>query len=159
MKLYGLYDKVAEKYLSITMCESAQMFVKNCLITILMDYPLKDVDFYCLGQIDQDYGIIKPCSPKLEDWECYRFPEKHNDKLKLLTMEQIEDFAKKKKHEFLEKTKDDIKDYEKILIDLKGKLHKEEHSEKPDKTKIKQLKKTIHDISNHILKLKEVQNG
>ncbi|MCR5422400.1 MAG: hypothetical protein K6E74_02065 [Bacilli bacterium] len=157
MKIYGLYDKVSEKYLSITMCESAQMFVRSCFATILMDYPLKDIEFYCLGQIDSDLGIIKPCAPKLEDWECYKFPETRAEKLKFLTSEQIEEFAKKKKHEFLEKTKDQIKDYEKLLINAKGELHKEEHIDKPDKSKIKLLKKTIKDISIHIQKLKEVQ--
>ena len=157
MKIYGLYDKISEKYQSITLCESAQMFVRSCLATILMDYPLKDIEFYCLGQIDLDLGIIKPCAPKLEDWECYKFPETRAEKLKFLSIEQIEQIAKQKKHEFLEKTKDQIKDYEKLLIQVKGELHKQEHSEKPDKSKIKSLKKSIKDISIHIQKLKEVQ--
>lgn len=156
MNIYGLYDKVSEKYLSVTMCESAQMFVRNCLATILMDYPLKDIEFYCLGQIDNDLGIVKPCAPKLEDWECYKFPETRMEKFKFLSLEQIEEIAKQKKHEFLQQTKEQVKDYEKLLINAKGELHKEEHSSKPDKAKIKQLKKTIKDISIHIQKLKEV---
>lgn len=159
MNLYGLYDKVSNKYLSVTMCESAQMFVRQCLATILMDYPLKDIEFYCIGQFDSDLGIIKPCAPKLEDWECYKFPETRAEKLKFLSLDQIEQFAKNKKHEFLIKSKDQIKDYEKLLIQVKGELHKEEHEQKPDKSKIKLLKKSIKDISNHILKLKEVVNG
>lgn len=157
MKIYGLYDKVSEKYLSITMCDSAQMFVRSCLATILMDYPLKDIEFYCLGQIDEDIGIIKSCVPKLEDWECYKFPETRTEKLKFLSIEQIDELAKNKKHEFLEKTKDQVKDYEKLLIQAKGELHKEQHSVKPDKSKIKLLKKSIKDISIHIQKLKEVK--
>lgn len=158
MYIYGLYDKVSNKYLSITMCESAQMFVRSCLATILMDYPLKDIEFYCLGQIDQDLGLVKPCMPKLEDWDCYQFPETRTEKLKFLSLEQIEELAKKKKHEFLVKTKDSVKDYEKLLIQTKSELHKEEHLAKPNRSKIKLLKKTIKDISIHIQKLKEVNN-
>lgn len=157
MKIYGLYDKVAEKYISVTLAESEQMFVRQCLYTILLDYPLKDIEFYCLGQFDNDLGIIKPCAPKLCDWESYKFPETRTEKLKFLTLEQIEEAAKNKKHEFLEQTKDKIKDYEKLLIQVKGELHKEEHASKPDKQKIKQLKKTIKDISFQIVKLKEVK--
>ena len=93
----------------------------------------------------------------MEDWNCYKFPEKRTEKLKFLSLDQIEQMAKNKKHEFLEKTKDQIKDYEKLLIQAKGELHKEQHSSKPDKSKIKLLKKSIKDISIHIQKLKEVQ--
>lgn len=157
MYLYSLYDKVSKKHLSVTMCESPQMFVRNCLATILMDYPIKDIEFYCIGQFDNDLGIIKPCAPQLEDWECYKFPETRAEKLKFLTIEQIEQFAKNKKHEFLKQTKDKIKDYEKLLINVKGELHKEEQDLKPDKTKIKKLKKSIKDISIYIQKLKEVK--
>lgn len=158
MKIIGLYDKIAEKYISITMVESPQMFVRTALATILMDYPLKDVEFYTLGEIDQDLGIIKPCAPKINDWECYKFPETRIEKLKFLSLEQIEELAKNKKHEFLQQTKDQVKDYEKLLIGLKGSLHKAEHESKPDKKKIKELKAQIKNVSNTIYSLKEVSN-
>lgn len=160
MKLFALYDKVAGKYLSVTACESEDLFVRNCLYTILMDYPLKDVEFYCVGLFDNDLGIIKPCQPRLCSWESYKFPNSRLSKDKFLTLEQIEQAAINKKHEFLQKTKDSIKDLENALVQTKGALHKEEHSDKPDKKRIKELKNIIKDISNQIYtKKKEVVNG
>lgn len=159
MKIIGLFDKVANKFVSTTMCESEQMFIRDSLFAICMDYPIKDVDFYVLGDFDEELGIIKPCSPRKCSWESYKFPETRMSKEKYLTIEQIEEAAKNKKHEFLKKTKDNIKDLENALIQAKGALHKEEHSEKPNKKRVKELKNIINNISTQIYKAKEVVNG
>lgn len=159
MKIIALYDKVANKYVSTTLCESEQMFVRTSLFAICMDYPIKDVDFYVVGEFDNDLGLIKPCQPRLCSWDCYKFPESRMSKEKFLTLEQIEEAAKNKKHEFIKKQKDSVKDLENALIQAKGALHKEEHETKPDKKRIKELKKIINNISTQIYKTKEVING
>lgn len=135
MKIFALYDKVAKRYVSTTMAESEELFVRNSLIAILMDYSINDVDFYCVGYIDEEYGIIKPCVPRLCDWECYKFPLNRNEKDKFLTMEQIIDFASKKKNEFLESCNNNLDEIRNEISALTSKMEKSS-----DKKEIESIK-------------------
>lgn len=158
MRIYGLYDKVAKRYISTTMAETDEMFVRTSIVAIMMDYPLKDVECYCLGLFDTDCGIIKPCTPRLVSWECYKFPHSMGDKEHFLSIEEIEDFAQKKKHEFLQKNKDKIEDTERYLSQLKATLELEEKKPKKEinKSRIKELRNEIKNVSNTLANLKEV---
>ena len=93
MKIFSIFDKVANRFISVTMCETEQLFVRNALPAILMDYSILDVEFYCVGDFDPDLGLIKPCVPRLCSWECYKFPEKRDSlEKKYLTIEQIDKY-------------------------------------------------------------------
>ena len=156
MNIYALKDVVANKFITTTLCESDDMFVRQSLYAILMDYPLKDVEFYCVGQFDNDLGIIKPCRPRLCSWESYKFPTSRADKEHFLTLEEIEKSAKEKKHEFLQRTKDKIADVERAICVANGELKKEEEKKTKDKKRIKELKEYIKVQSQDLKRLKEV---
>lgn len=159
MKIYSIYDKIAEKFISTTPAYSDQMFVRDNLATICMDYAIKDIDVYCVGLFDEDLGIIKPVQPRLVQWDSYKFPTSRLEKENFLDVSEIEKLAQAKKLEFLQKTKDKIKDLEHLLIQYKGKLHKEESKDKKEQNKklIKELKEQIREISLDIYDLKEVK--
>lgn len=156
MNIYGLKEINAQRFLTITISESDACYVKENLFPIMMDYPLKDVEYYCIGQFDPDLGIIKPCSPRLCSWEAYKFPTTQADREHFLTLEQIEQAAQQKKHEFLVKKLDEIKGYEKLLAEVKGKLSAEEKAEKKDRSKIRNLKQSIKELSLTISELKKI---
>lgn len=156
MNIYGLKEINAQRFLTITISESDACYVKENLYPILMDYPLKDIEYYCIGQFDSDLGLIKPCSPRLCSWESYKFPTTQTDREHFLTLDQISEAAKKKKHEFLVKKLDELKGYEKLLAEAKGRLSAEEKSEKKDKTKIRNLKRSIKELSLTISELKKI---
>ena len=157
MKVFSLYDKVAKRFVSTTLAETEQMFVRSCLFSICMDYALIDVEFYCIGDFDSDLGIIKPCQPRLCSWECYKFPETRQSKERFLTLEQIQEFAKAKKHEFLKETKDnEIQNMEKMISNAKAAIESENKKDKPNNKRIKELKKYINDVKKDLSKIKEV---
>lgn len=150
MKIFSLKDKVRDKFISCTLADSEQMFVRTALPSILMDYPINDVDFYCIGEFDEDTGLIKPFVPRLCDWECYKFPETRNSKDKFLTIDKIAEMSKKKKEEFLQKTKDNVKDLENLDKYIDEQI---EQCDKSDKDKIDYLKKYKKQLSVEIDRL------
>lgn len=156
MKIFALYDKVAKKFISTTLAETEEMFVRTSLFAITMDYPIRDVELYCVGLFDQDLGLIKPCTPRIVSWDCYKFPISRMEKERFLTIEQIEEAAKAKKHEFIKKQKDNLKDLERTLSMTKARLKLEEEKPKKDKNAIKELREVIKEISSEIKNLKEV---
>lgn len=158
MKIFGLYDKVAERFVSTTIAESEQMFVRSCFAAIVMDYPIRDVEFYCLGTFEPELGLINPCVPRLCSWDCYKFPEKRNSKDKFLEKEQIIKMAQEKKQKFIQETKDSIIDLERFLSQIKAQLQLEEEKPKKDKQKIKELRQLINQTSTEIQNLKGVKN-
>lgn len=159
MKIFSLFDKVANRFISVTMCETEQLFVRNALPAILMDYAINDVEFYCVGDFDEDLGLVKPCVPRLCSWECYKFPEKRDSlEKKYLTIQQINDIAKAKKQEFLQKEKDNIKDVENAAKQCKAQLEIEESKKQKDKKRIKALRDYLNELNDTIHKLKEVSH-
>lgn len=156
MKIYSLFDKVAKRFVSTTIAESDEMFVRSSLYAICMDYPINDVEYYCVGQFDNELGLIKPCQPRLCSWESYKFPKSRMDKENFLTIEEIEKSAKEKKHEFIKQQKDNILDLERAESIAKKQL--KEAETKKDKKRIKELKDIIKEISLEIKNLKEVSN-
>lgn len=156
MLVVALFDKIAKRFISTSLVETEEMFVRNSLFAICMDYSIKDVDPYVVGHFDPELGLINPCVPRQFSWECYKFPVTRQAKDKFLTIEQIEEAAKAKKSEFIQQTKNKKKDLERLLIEAKGNLHKLEHSDKKDKKAIEECKLFIKQISNEIKQLKEV---
>lgn len=154
MYLYSLYDKQGDRHLSVTMALSDSDFVRSSLFAILMDYPIQDVEFYCLGYFDDQTGLLMPTSPRKGDWNCYRFPEKADSfDEKYLTFEQIRSAALDKKKQFDSDRLDRISDLEKQLIDIDVAIKKE-----TDDDRLEQLKAYRDDVTKHISLLKEKSN-
>lgn len=158
MNVYAVKDVTSQRFISISLAESDDTFVRASLYALLLDYPIKDIEFYCVGQFDCELGVIKPCVPRLGNWECYKFPTTTMDREKFLTIEQLEQMAKNKKHEFLVEQKNQIPHLEKLLSEAKGKLNLEESKKvNKDKTKIRNLKKSVKELSHSLSELKSIK--
>lgn len=73
-KIYSVYDKVAKRYLSLSFAPNDETFIRTSLYSILMDYPLKDIDIRCLGEFDNDSGAIVVSDIYTVDMTKYVFP-------------------------------------------------------------------------------------
>lgn len=148
MNIYSLYDKVAKRHLSLTICESDEVFVRQSLLPILMDYALEDVEFFQVGVFDNESGLIKPCVPRRCDWDCYKFPRDRGRKNDFLTMEDLIKFARNKKHEFIESSKNNVEELNKLLDIQRDELEKAKKENNTEKIKSlkAEIKQTFKDI-------------
>lgn len=158
MNVYGLFDKVANHFVSINTEESDEMFVRNNIYSILMDFPLNDVEYYQLGKFDETLGMILPCRPRLCSWDCYKFPKTRADKIHFLELSEIEEAAKNKKHEFLVKTKDKVSDLKRSIEIAEKEISKADSKSKEGKKRIKELREFIKDCQSEINNLNKI-NG
>lgn len=137
MKIYSVYDKIGKKHLSITIAETDADFIRQALFALLMDYPIQDIDAYCLGDFFENSGVIVPCSPRLVDWNSYRFPKTADSFEEVyLTFDEIREAALKKKHELDQKLLDKVEDFENLLVDVEKELKREDLSETQRKSLI-----------------------
>lgn len=155
MKIYAIYDKVAERFISTTIAETDGMFIRQALFAILMDYAVNDVEIYCVGEFDTDFGYIRPVVPRQVPLSAYKFPETRESKDKFLTIEQIEKAAKEKREELNKQKVENIENLKKEKVRLNNLLEIEEGRDKKDKKKIKLLRSYINQIDDEINKLGE----
>lgn len=155
MKIYAIYDKVAERFISTTISETDGMFLRQALFAILMDYAVNDIDIYCVGEFDTDFGYIKPVVPRQVPLSAYKFPETRESKDKYLTIEQIEQAAKKKREELIKTKVENVETLKKEKVRLNSLLSLEEGKDKKDKKKIKALRTYINQVDEEINRLGE----
>lgn len=153
MRIYAVYDNKAKNFISLHLANSDESFVRSSLNSLLYDFPLNDIDYYQVGYFDLDAGLIKPITPRKCEWDIYKFPETMGSKDKFLTLEQLEEFAKKKKHEFIDTITHDIEDLKqaiKIAESEMSKLNGKTKLEKADKKRIKELREYIKTCGSEI---------
>lgn len=82
--VYSVQDKVKRVDNNSTLCRfnglfqvsSDDEFVRQCLFTVLMDLPLRDINIYQVAFFDDETGKIEPCEPrKLDLSNCYKIPK------------------------------------------------------------------------------------
>lgn len=158
MNIYGVFDKVANRFISISTATSDEMFVRDNIYSILMDFALVDVEYYQIGQFDDTLGIILPIRPRLCDWESYKFPKSRADKVHYLELSEIEEAAKNKKHEFLRKAKDRVSDIQRSIEIAEKEIAKADTKTKIGKNRVKELRAFITDCQSEINNLNKI-NG
>lgn len=145
MKIYSLYDKVSKKHLSITLSTNDSDFIRSSLYAILMDYPIQDVEAYCVGDFFEDNGIVLPCSPRLVDWNSYKFPKNADSfEEEYLSIDDLRASALAKKKQFDQERLDKVEDFKKIVEACDKELRRTDLSEKQI-TDLKAYKKMIED--------------
>lgn len=145
MKIYSLYDKISKKHLSITLSTNDSDFIRSTLYAILMDYPIKDVEAYCVGDFFEDNGIVIPCSPRLVDWNAYKFPKNADSfEEEYLSIDELRASALAKKKQFDQERLDKVEDFKKIVEACDKELKRTDLSEKQMKD-LKDYKKMIQD--------------
>lgn len=155
MKIYGLYDKVANNFVSTTFAENDGIFVRQSFYAIMMDYALNDVDYYCLGEIDTATGVIMPCRPRLCSWDSYKFPVTRADKEHFLSKDEIIKSALEKKEKYISEvtSPDYLEKYKELCID---RLNNLKDSNSPNKKLyIKHYENMLKDIEKGLKSLKK----
>lgn len=96
MYVYTTYDKVSKKYLGLTIAENDEAFIRQSLFSILMDYPLADIEFYCVGTFSETDGKLKPRRKMARVLPSkYVFPKtRMGDKSNPLPLEELDKVAK-----------------------------------------------------------------
>lgn len=156
MKLYSLFDKISNKHLSITLATNDADFVRSTLYAILMDYPITDVQAFCVGDFFEDNGLVIPCAPRLVDWNCYKFPKNADSfEEKYLTIDELRSAALAKKKQFDEQRLDKIEDLKQIIIACDKELERSDLSDKQKKDIQNYKSMVLENIKN----MEEKSNG
>lgn len=76
MKIYSVFDKVAEKSFALFASPNNGLAIRENARAIVRVMPLGDCELRCIGEID-DYTcrILPYDSFEVVDWDSYKFPE------------------------------------------------------------------------------------
>lgn len=82
-KLYGVYDRVAGRYVHIAPARNNSEFIRTNIRGLLQIFPLPDLDLYELGDFDDEDVNFNPqfSLPHIVSWEDYKFPETQAENL------------------------------------------------------------------------------
>lgn len=72
--VYTIYDNVSKKYRGLFYHYSDEDMIRTSLPTVLMDFPLRDINIYRIGTFDDDSGELLPSHRVLIPTSCYTFP-------------------------------------------------------------------------------------
>lgn len=120
--VYSIYDTVAKRYRGTFYHPTDEDMIRTTLPTILMDYPLRDIEIYRIGIFDDISGTIRPCIKHLVSTSQYTFPHSRlSSKGDDLPLEEIDVEMKKQKAEMIDKLQK-----ESLSDDAKKELEKKE---------------------------------
>lgn len=72
--VYTVFDKVAKKHIGLFYGTTDEVVIRTSLPTILMDYPLRDIELRRIGRFETNTGLIESLNPKFIPLERYLFP-------------------------------------------------------------------------------------
>lgn len=99
-KVYAVYDKVSKHYLRLYFNSTDEDFVRIYLPEVILQTPLRDLEVYQIGEINDVSGIIKSVSKRKINLRCYTFPHSRLSPVgEDVTHEQIEESINKTKNE------------------------------------------------------------
>lgn len=74
MSVYAVYDIIAKHYLRLYFNSTDEEFVRLYLPEVIIDRPLRDIEVFKIGELNDVTGIIKPTVKRKVDLHCYMFP-------------------------------------------------------------------------------------
>lgn len=96
--VYTVKDTVGKvhAYRGLFYVGSDEDFVRTSLFSILMDFPLRDIEVYQIGEFDDDIGEITTLKEKRKiDLNCYKFPHSRlSPEGENITLEDVSKSAK-----------------------------------------------------------------
>lgn len=105
--VYTVFDKVGKRYLGLFYSPTDEAMVRSSLPSILLDYPLRDINVVCIGQFDELRGEIVSSAPKYVDVSCYTFPHSRLSSVgDDLDLSEVDEYMKKVKSEQVAKSSD-----------------------------------------------------
>ena len=103
--VYTIHDKIADVYVGLTYHYTDEEMIRQFLPTVLMDYPLRDIEIVKIGIFDENKGIIQSEEHQIIPTDCYLFPHSRLSPVGIdESLENIEEVSKKVKSDFLAKT-------------------------------------------------------
>lgn len=96
--VYTVCDNVGKvhAFRGLFYCGSDEDFVRTSLFSVLMDFPLRDIKVYQIGEFDDDTGVITPIDRREIDLNCYKFPHSRlSPEGENITLEDVDKSAKK----------------------------------------------------------------
>lgn len=72
--VYTVYDKIGKVHVGLTYHYTDEDMVRSFLPTVLIDYPLRDIEIKCIGVFDEQKGVIENSPHRTIDTNCYLFP-------------------------------------------------------------------------------------
>lgn len=72
--VYSIYDTVSKKWRGTFYHTTDEDMIRISLPTVLMDFPLRDIEVWKIGTFDDDSGELFPIRHVLIPTNCYLFP-------------------------------------------------------------------------------------
>lgn len=109
--IYSVYDSVSKKFRGTFYHSTDEEMIRTTLPTILMDFPLRDIEIHRVGMFDEDSGEIFACKHVIIPTNCYTFPHSRLSSVgDDLPLEEIDKTMKEKKVEYMETLKESVKE-------------------------------------------------
>lgn len=121
--VYSVQDKIKRvdnnstlhRFNGLFQVSSDDEFIRQCLFTVLMDLPLRDINIYQVATFDDESGKLEPCElRKLDLSNCYKIPKTtlspEGDDLSLEELDKsAKDFKAKRMADLIAQTEADKK--------------------------------------------------
>lgn len=72
--VYSVFDTIGKRFVGLFYAPTDESMIRTSLPSILLDFPLRDIEINNIGQFDELTGSLIPHSPKVVDTSCYTFP-------------------------------------------------------------------------------------
>lgn len=109
--IYSVFDTVAKMYVGTFTATSDAVMIRSCLPSILVDYPLRDIEIYRIGRIDFVTANIESVKHKLVNLDSYKFPHfRLSSKGEDLSLDELDEGMKKVS------SKDNSEDDNKVVV-------------------------------------------
>lgn len=72
--VYSVFDSVSKKFRGTFYHSTDEEMIRTTLPSILMDYPLRDIEIHRIGMFDEDSGEIFATKHTIIPTDCYLFP-------------------------------------------------------------------------------------
>lgn len=97
--IYSIYDTVSKEYVGLFYHSTDEDMIRTSLPSVLMDYPLRDIEVYRIGNFFRDKGTIKGCSIRTKvRIDQYLFPHSRlSSKGDDLSLDELDEGMKKSK--------------------------------------------------------------
>lgn len=100
--VYSIYDSVSKKFRGCFYHSTDEEMIRTTLPTILMDYPLRDIEIHRIGMFDEDSGELFATKHTIIPTDCYLFPHSRLSSVgDDLPAEELDTAMKEKKNEMI----------------------------------------------------------
>lgn len=97
--IYSIYDTVSKEFVGLFYHSTDEDMIRSSLPSVLMDYPLRDIEVYRIGTFYRERGTVKGCVNKVKvRTNQYLFPHSRlSSKGDDLTLDELDEGMKKAK--------------------------------------------------------------